>query len=180
MVYKHLFIWVEGVDDQRFFERIVKPILNKIYDCVEIIEYAYMKNEKIVNFLNSIKSMHADYIFVTDINSSPCVTTKKRDLKNRIANIDEGKIIVVIKEIESWYLAGLDDMALKKCGFKKCNNTNDITKERFNDICQKKFGSHVDCMIELLKFFSLEVARQRNSSFSYFYQRYIRLFSNAG
>ncbi len=173
MVYRCLFIWVEGVDDQRFFERVVKPGLEKIYDCVKIIKYAHMKKEKIVDFLNSIKSMHADYIFVTDINSSPCVKAKKSELKNQIANIDESKIIIVIKEIESWYLAGLDDIGFKKLGFKKYKNTNDIIKERFNNMCQKNFGSRVDCMIELLKCFSLEVARQKNGSFNYFCQKYM-------
>lgn len=64
MCYRRLFIWVEGEDDARFFEKIMEPKLQKKYDVVETIRYASLKKEKIDNFLKSIKAMGAEYIFV--------------------------------------------------------------------------------------------------------------------
>ena len=77
MGYKRLFIWVEGDDDERFFEKIIEPKLRNKYDFVETRRYASLKKEKRDNFLKSIKAMGADYIYVIDINNSPSVTAKK-------------------------------------------------------------------------------------------------------
>lgn len=60
--------------------------------------------------------MGADYIYVTDIDRSPCITAKKERVKKEISNIDIGKIVIVIKEIESWYFAGLTAKALQSLG----------------------------------------------------------------
>lgn len=172
MDYRRLYIWVEGEDDERFFKKIMEPKLQKKYDFVKTICYAAMKKEKIDNFLKSIKAMGADYIYVTDINNSPCVTAKKQETKNKLRNIDEGKIIVVIKEIESWYLAGLNDTVSEK--FKICiySTTDTITKEQFNSLIPKKFDSRIDFMLEILKFFSIEKAKQKNRSFRYCFEKY--------
>jgi len=35
-----------------------------------------------------------------------CVSAKKQEAQNKLKNIEDDKIIVVRKEIESWYLAG--------------------------------------------------------------------------
>lgn len=172
MGYKGLFIWVEGEDDARFFENIMKPQLQKEYIFVKMIRYATMKREKINNFLKSIKLMGADYICVTDINSSPCVTAKKQKVKNIIRNIDEDRIIIVIKEIESWYLAGLSDIESKKIKIRTFRITDTITKEQFNNLIPNKYVSRVDFMSEILKKFSIKIAKQKNKSFKYYIKKY--------
>ena len=158
--YRKLFIWVEGNDDKRFFEKIVELKLKKKYSYIHIINYAQMRKEKIDNFLRSIKSMGADYLYVIDINNSPCVTAKKDEILSKLRNIDKEKIIVVIKEIESWYLAGIDDIKAKKLKIRNLNSTNDITKEKFNSLIPKRFNSRIDFMLEILKDFSIETAKQ--------------------
>ena len=117
--YKLLFIWVEGDDDERFFNKVLVPKFLRKYSGVKIIKYATMKREKVYNFIKSIKAMGADYIYLTDINNSPCITAKKEETHSKYKNIDNDKMIVVIKEIESWYLAGLDN---KVCRQLKINN----------------------------------------------------------
>ena len=104
---KRLFILVEGEDDVRFFGRIIKPLLITHYDTVEIIPYASIKRTKVDNFLKSIRLMNNDYIFVADIDAEQSVRAKKQVLYSHFSHIDGGSIIVVIKEIESWYYAGL-------------------------------------------------------------------------
>ena len=102
-----IFILVEGEDDVRFFGRIIKPLLINRYDAVEIIPYASIKRTKVDNFLKSIRLMKSDYIFVADIDAENSVRDKKQVLYSHFSHIDGGSIIVVIKEIESWYYAGL-------------------------------------------------------------------------
>ena len=171
MEYKGLFIWVEGEDDARFFENIMIPQLQKEYNFVKMIRYATMKREKINNFLKSIKLMSADYICVTDINSSPCVTSKKQKVKNNIRNIDEDRIIIVIKEIESWYLAGLSDIGSKKIKMRIFRTTDTITKEQFNNLIPKNV-SRVNFMLEILKIFSIKIAKRKNKSFRYYIKKH--------
>ena len=63
MGYKRLFIWVEGEDDVRFFNKIIKPLLEKKYSLVEVRSYARMAIKKMNGFLRSIKAMNAEYIY---------------------------------------------------------------------------------------------------------------------
>jgi len=170
--YKLLFIWVEGNDDERFFRKVLIPRFQEKYDTVKIIRYATMKHEKIDNFIKSIKAMGADYIYLTDINGSPCVTAKKEKTQKEHPNIDKDKIIIVIKEIESWYLAGLDNKVCKQFKIDNLADTKDVTKEKFNALIPKKFASRIDFMSEILKNFSIEVAKQKNRSFQYFVEKY--------
>jgi len=166
MSYKELYIWVEGNDDERFFKRIIEPMLQKKYDNIYIIAYSQMKKEKRKSFLKSIKSMGADYIFVTDIDKSPCVTARKEEFEEFKYIIDKGKIVVVVKEIESWYLAGLDTKKIKIPHFEL---TDDITKEEFNKLISG--NSRIDSMLKILNNFSIEMAKQRNKSFKYFIEK---------
>lgn len=172
MGYKRLFIWVEGEDDIRFFNKIIKPMFETNYDLVEVISYATLKEKKVGNFLKSIKAMNADYIYVTDINNTPCITAKKQKIQNKLKNINEDRIAVVVKEIEGWYLAGLSNTEFKNLKIRIPNTTNNITKEQFNDLIPKKFDSRIDFMIEILKYFSIKIAKQKNKSFKYFIEKH--------
>ena len=170
--YKLLFIFVEGNDDERFFNRILSPKLQEKYDTVMIIKYATMEKEKVNEFIKSIKAMGAEYIYVTDIDNSPCVTAKKEKIQKKHPNIGKDKIIVVIKEIESWYLAGLDNEVCKQLKIYNFTNTDNVTKEEFNDMIIKKFTSRIDSMLEILKNFSIEIAKRKNNSFRYFVENH--------
>jgi hypothetical protein len=175
MNYKRLFILVEGNDDERFCETILKSKLEGKYDDVIIWKYRQTKDEKVEGLLKSIREMpNAEYIYVTDIDQSPCVTNKKQEIKDKFRGIDIKRIMVVIKEIESWYLAGLDDACCKKLKIRSMGNTDNVTKEQFNDLIPKKFGSRIDFMSEVVKLFSIEIAKQKNKSIRYFLERYNR------
>lgn len=168
-----LIIFVEGNDDERFFERIVVPVLKKKFDSVKLVKYAQMKKERLENYIRSITSAGWDYIYVTDMDDSPCITAKKQQIQNYLPNIDPKRIVVVIREIESWYLAGLNkdksrDLKIKE---RKLKNTENITKEQFNRLIPEKY-SRINFMIELLENFSIETAKQKNRSFKYFVEKF--------
>jgi hypothetical protein len=169
---KRLFILVEGGDDVRFFGRIVKPFFVSEYDSVEIIPYACIKREKVNNFLKSVVLMHNDYIFVSDIDFEHSVRDKKQILYHRFSQINGSSIVIVIREIESWYLAGLPPDAAAHMGIMPFNSTDDLTKEDFNSMIPRQFDSRIDFMFEILKYFSLERAAQKNRSFQFFIRRY--------
>jgi hypothetical protein len=94
---KQLFIFVEGANNERFFERVVKPKLQQRYNVIIIHTYAERKDKykRINAFLQSIASLKAEYIFVTDINNSPCFTAKKDEIRNKLA---------ILTQIEFWLL----------------------------------------------------------------------------
>jgi hypothetical protein len=172
MVYKQLFIFLEGDNDERFFNRIVKPRFEVKYDEIKTIKYSQMKIQKIISFINSIKSMQADYIFVTDINQSPCVSAKKNALKSKFNSLDEDKIIVVIKEIESWYLAGLDEITCKNLKIKHLKDTNHVTKQQFHNLISETNYTELEFRLSILEHFSIETAKRKNNSFNYFCNKY--------
>ena len=111
-------------------------------------------------------------MFVVDFNSTPCITAKKREVKGVIKNIDKDRIMVVKIEIESWYLAGLDVNSSKTLGIASCNDTNNLTKEQFDRLIPKRFDSRIDFMQETLKHFQMKVAKQKNKSFKYFFEKH--------
>jgi len=168
-----LIIFIEGDDDERFFNRIIIPMFDNRYDYVQLWKYAQKKNEKIFQFLKSIQAMNADYIYVADNNGSPCITDRKQRTENDFKNIDKNKILVVVREIESWYLAGIDDVSSKKFGIKSFPNTEHINKSAFDDLKPKKFSSRIDFMSEILKLFCIDTAKKKNGSFSYFIENYV-------
>ena len=167
-----IFILVEGEDDVRFFGRIIKPLLINRYDAVEIIPYASIKRTKVDNFLKSIRLMKSDYIFVADIDAEQSVRDKKQVLYSHFSHIDGGSIIVVIKEIESWYYAGLTPESVQDLEVPDIPLTDDLTKEDFNRLIPRKYDSRIDFMFEILKYFSIDSARKKNYSFRFFIERY--------
>jgi len=167
-----IFILVEGEDDVRFFGRIIKPLLIKRYDAVEIIPYASIKRTKVDNFLKSIRLMNNDYIFVADIDCEQSVRDKKQVLYSHFSHIDGGSIMVVIKEIESWYYAGLSPESVLDLDVPALSLTDDLTKEDFNRLIPRKYDSRIDFMFEILKYFSIDTARKKNHSFRFFVERY--------
>lgn len=171
---KILYVFVEGNDDEKFFQKIFLSKLRKKNDDVKIIQYAQKprKFEYIGKFVKSIQSMGADYIYTTDIDNSQCVTAKKQEAQNNLRNVECDKIIVVIKEIESWYLAGLSDTECRSFQMRTFSVTDDITKEQFDRLRSNKFASRIDFMSEILKKYSIKIAKQKNKSFRYYIEKY--------
>jgi hypothetical protein len=169
---KRLFILVEGEDDVRFFGRIIKPLFVTHYSSVEIIPYACIKRSKVSSFLKSIRLMNNDYIFIADIDTEYSVRDKKQVLYSHFSHIDGGSIVVVIKEIESWYYAGLSAESAQHLSVPDLPSTDELTKEDFNSLIPVKYDSRIDFMFEILKYFSIDTAEKKNHSFEFFTGRY--------
>ena len=169
MAYTLLFILIEGDDDESFFESVVEPFLQERYSAIKFWQYAEENKKRKVNFIKSINSMKANYICIGDIDEVLCVTSKKERIMDDFdEKITKNKIIIVIKEIESWYLAGLDEKVSKELGIrKKIETTDNIIKEHFNQLIPKKMPRSV-FMRKILENYDVEVAEGKNRSFEYF------------
>ncbi len=166
-----LFVFCEGPDDIRFFEGVLKKELQEGYASIELIAYAGMKHIRVDGFIRGIGAMGDDYLMVADIDNDRNVKAKKNRLKRWYRELDADKVIVVIKEIEGWYLAGLNDHASRSLGLRPLPGTDRITKERFNRMIPDQYVSRIDLMIEIIKRYSIQVAREKNRSFRFFYRK---------
>jgi hypothetical protein len=171
---KRLCILIEGDGDKELFVRILKPILDRKY-AVVLWKYAEKKNEEINEYLNNEKyKQNADYIFVTDKDKSPCVSEKKREKQKELNSLDDpSRIMIVIKEIDSWYLAGVKDEKWREYGYEPPVTTDKMDKGDIEKIRRKKSMSRIDFLQEILdNFDNIEIAKQRNISFKYFIDKY--------
>jgi hypothetical protein len=116
--------------------------------------------------------MQNDYIFVTDMDNAHSIRDKKQLLYYRFSDIRDGAIVVVIKEIESWYYAGLSPESAHALGVHSFPSTDEMSKEDFNQLIPRKFDSRIDFMYEILKYYSVGTAALRNRSFGFFVSRY--------
>ena len=163
---------MEGDDDERFFDRLISPLYKQICDHVQIWKYSQETTKRVNGFLNSIHAMQADYIFVADLDDSPCVTAKKERITSQFKKLSEDRILVVCREIESWYIAGLNDDSHREIKIRRSYNTDHISKEQFNRMMPKRFVSRIDFMQEIMKLFDRETASTKNTSFEYFMRKY--------
>lgn len=165
---KRLFIFVEGLDDARFFRSIVKPRLKHRYRSVEIVMYACMKHEKATEFVKGIRKMGHDYIIAADIDQAPTVQVKKGIVRGRFDDAEWSRIFIVIREIESWYLAGLRPEDAGRLGIPELPGTDEITKEEFNRLMPRSYRSRIAFLIDLTRYYSFETGRLKNRSFDFF------------
>lgn len=186
-MYKQLIIYVEGLNDYRFFERIIKPLfeIRGLYDHVSILEYLgdNYKNrsncEHISNFINNIKKIDQKpdycyhYLFVADLDQHTSISSKKEKILEKVTNLEHERIIVVVLEIESWYLAGLNKENSEKLKLPDFEHTNHITKEKFTALIPKDYDSEIVFRVEVLNNFSVDVAKNKNESFKYFFDNYL-------
>lgn len=188
LAYRMLYVLLEGDDDERFFEEVIKPIYAEKYDHVQFWKYSQKKKERVNHFLNSVKAMQAagmaDTLLVADLDQSPCVTDRKKRVFSTFRTLERNvgavasfhsptEVLIVCKEIESWYLAGLSDAGCKRIGISTSfSDTDHITKEQFDEIMPSGFKTRIAFMEAILQSFDLETARAKNRSFQYFMRKY--------
>ena len=174
MPYRCLYIWVEGSYDDLFFDRVMRPPLECRYDLIQVVQYAEEEPAWRRNYLRNIQSRQdASYIYVTDLNAAPCVTAKKEDVRGRMRQVEADRVMVVVPEIEGWYLAGLNAEHSARLGIGELVATDQITKEEFTRLRPRGFESNRELMLEILGCFSVAAARAKNASFDYFCRKFL-------
>ena len=174
---KSLFIWVEGVSDQLFIERVVEPVLSDGYTSIRKITYAQQPNEDTDKKIREVVRSHEilDYLWLGDLDPGrfPCVTAKKEAVVRQHAHLRPDRISIVAPEIEAWYLAGLDSAACTALGMPAYGNTDGLTKEDFRKLIPDSYLSEIVFKMEVLSNFSVDVAKRKNASFAYFCKKHL-------
>ena len=174
MSYRCLYIWVEGIYDDLFFSEVVRPLLASRYDWIEVVQYAEEAPAWRRSYLRNLQSRpDANYIYVTDLNAASCVTAKKADVRDGMSRIEADRMMVVVSEIESWYLAGLNAEHSARLEIGEPRKTDWITKEEFTRLRPRRFASNREFMLEILDCFSVAAARAQNQSFDYFCRKFL-------
>ena len=178
MPYKSLLILIEGDHDKIFFDKVIKPLLEKKYHQVHPQIYSKLGKMGTNTVIDKFKNDGNDYIFVTDMEKIQCISGKKQERMTEFHSIDDkSKIMVVVRKIECWYTAGLSDDKYKELGFNPPVDTSKSGKGLFKKLLIKrrlknKFMSDIFFMQEILMDFDIETAKQRNTSFKYFIKTY--------
>lgn len=177
-----LFILVESEYDTLFFKKIILESLEQSYDEIELFEYARIPPKITENIIKSRVEMNFNYFFLIDLDSSSCFPEKRNFISSDIPILSNEKIIVVIKEIESWMIAGIIKEILYDFGSKKeIVKSLGIHKRSFcsNDFYAKDFDKLIPRLtskklfvMNLLDFYDIRMAKERNSSFKYFFEKF--------
>lgn len=173
-MFRQLFLFLEGPDDERFCRTVLEPILKEHFQEIKYIHYAKKKPKDVAKFLKSMAYIPgAAFIFLHDLVEHPCFTICKEKIIEKFSQaLDQNAIVIAKQEIESWYLAGIDRSHCERLKIKYVKDTEKVNKEKFNNIIPKTF-IRTDFMIEILKVFSIEEAKERNNSFLYFHSKYL-------
>lgn len=163
-----LYILVEGLDDKRFFENAIGHKLKEKHENIFIWEYAGKKKSQIDAFINSIRAMGKKLVFVADKDEGTQEKAIKKQLRTH-PKLRRAELTLVVTEIESWYLSGVDEesttIKLKK---KIPKDTSKITKEQFENYFMRY--SRAEAMIKISSEFCFERAVSRNTSFKRFFE----------
>lgn len=164
-------IFVEGFDDKLFFEKLRKKLC--LPENTLFYEYACKKNDNIRAYLRSLDTIpNASYLFTADLDiHGDTVETAIEAISNKFGASPE-KIQIVVKEVEGWYLAGLEGYRLGEKSLKHNGSTDQIDKEAFNYIIEpvlKSSISRTDILIRILNQYSIDAARNNNTSFKHFH-----------
>ncbi len=141
------------------------------YKDFKIIQYAQINVSKVSYYIKQCAQAGYNFIFLHDMDDAKDKDNRKKEVQTNYGIEQLESIIIVITEIESWYLAGID---FKRFKIKKNKiiNTETVTKEDFYNIIDKttlkKKYPNVTKLTEILASFNMEQGKQENSSFNDF------------
>ena len=112
---------------------------------------------------------------VSDLDSHkyPCITERKKSRFDELEGvIGLDKIIIACEEIESWFLAGVNTDLDVFSKFTIPDNTENISKEDFDEMIQDASLDKFEMFLLLVKYYDFDLALKRNSSLKYFVDKY--------
>lgn len=170
---RRLVILIEGDDDKDFFDRVIKPRFERKYRPIVLWKYSQKSSEEVNQFLEIEKKKNSEYIFVTDNDKLRCVPKRKVEVQEKYDSIDDkSKILLVVRKIEGWYFAGLDEDACERLGLSPFKTTDKIGKGKFKKAQRVSSRSRINFMQGVLRLFDIETAKCKNRSFKYFAEKY--------
>jgi hypothetical protein len=139
---------------------------------MQVIQYAQDPPKKTNKFLKSVKSSGDEFVLVKDINDAPCIRASKSKVTSKY-DLAQSNVIIVVKEIECWYLCGLDSQCCTKLRMqKRLANIDNMTKEDFDRLIPNDM-TRIEFMRQILEKYDVATGRQKNKSFRYFLKKWV-------
>lgn len=164
---RELFVLVEGPSDARFIRGVLPRVAPELG--FKLIEHSRRPHREVNQIIRLRHRKEAPVLFLTDRDHAPCNESRKTKRKEALPDLEARDLIVVSREIESWYLAGINAETARALSVPA--QTDDCVKEHFARIRPSRFDSDIDFMAEILKTFDVDCARARNRCFDYFVRR---------
>ncbi len=172
---KNLFVFVEGKEDIIFVKKVLYNLFMKHSINIIPIPYQKTRNHDVKKYIKASKANNHDYVLLSDLDSHKyeCITSRKNQRIEELNDeITPDKIIIVVEELESWCLAGIDESIDEYADFIVPENTDNITKEDFDEILSNT-SFNKNKIFNYLSFnFNVDLAVKRNKSFKYFLKKY--------
>lgn len=172
---KNLFVFVEGKEDIMFVKNVLYNLFIKHSINIIPIPYQKTRNHEVKNHIKASEASNHDYVLLSDLDSHKyeCITSRKNQRINELdGEITPDKIMIVVEELESWCLAGIDESIGEYADFIVPENTDNITKEDFDEILSNT-SFNKNKIFNYLSFnFNVDLAVKRNKSFKYFLEKY--------
>jgi len=164
-----IYFFVEGPDDRDFIDRLLKPMLGKGVGGVLAITYA-KGGIKAERYLRSQQC--SSYICLGDKDDRECFTVARTYIRRIVGlEIEDSRVVIVSKSIESWYLAGADHEMCKKYGIRYEQSVDNINKGIFKSYCSKAELLHRQLVQNLTESYCFETALSRSSSLRYLFAK---------
>jgi len=162
-----VFVLVEGNKDTWFVSSVVYSLLKNKYRQIRPLKCSEVKDEVIEKEIRVSKKI-GSCLFIRDMDDSPCTPALKSKILAKFKDLDMDDVHIVVKEIESWYLAGANSSIEKWLKVKLDDiDTNTVTKEVFLSL-KPEGMTQIEFYGMFLKNFDVEKAKARNESFSRF------------
>lgn len=168
---RRIVVWVEGDRDRRFVDAILAPRLEARFGQVTVEEYSRREKASVNRLLRAIRHQGQYRLFTADRDAAPCASGRRKKVKEHYPDLEDQEIMVVCREIESWYLAGLSAEGAGILRITPPQFTDQMTKEEVNSLRPSRFETPLDFLLELLKYFDWDPACQRNRSFAYLHRK---------
>lgn len=170
-----IYILLEGSDDERFFDNILADAFKEKYNKIKTYRYAQEKPQAVKDLIRLLNDTDHDYIMLADFDANDsCFENVKKRIKDKFQPVRDDRIAIVKLEIESWFLAGVDQKRCRELSITYHSNTESVSKEEFNALMRTaKFDSKADFMIALMKEFDVRVAKNQNRSFRHMWDKFV-------
>jgi hypothetical protein len=159
---------IEGPDDEAFILEVVRPAVFSDFN-FDFYHHAKKDNRALRQYIRNHRNIGFDtYLFLHD-HDKPliCNTNRKSQLLLKYPGVDAARLVLVVIEIESWYIAGVDIRLIPK-GRRWTTNIEKVNKDKFSAIGKANgFGNTAAFRRFCLDNYDLELALSKSPSLRY-------------
>lgn len=170
-----VYVLLEGPDDERFFQSVLRPRLAETYSTIRTYLYAQRSKKDVETYVRTLNNSQQDYIVLADLDSSlVCYSGRKHALSSKIPPARRNSMAIVKTEIESWYLAGMSYRDCELLQIPYHTNTEHISKHEFEQMrMRSRSMSRPQFLTKMLCMFDVGVAKKQNASFEYVWDKFV-------